>query len=95
MLNKTSSTNLKTTEVLSCSINMEKAITSITRNPLSSNMDLYGIGGRDIMKIIKLSNDDLKDNSAFNFKLYKNLKTARCSSNVGTTDLQWNLVHGN
>ena len=71
-------------------MNMEKAITSITRSPLSKNSDLYGIGGRDIMKIIKLTLDDSKEK----FKIVHNLKTAKCSPNMGTTDLQWNLDHG-
>lgn len=60
-------------------IDLESPISVIHRNP---SEDLFAVGGKSFTKIIKIVNNE--------FKVHKVLKTAKSSSKVGTTDIQWN-----
>lgn len=60
-------------------IELESAISVINRHP---DQDLLAVGGKSFTKLVRLTD--------FEFKLQKNLKIAKSSNKVGTTDLQWN-----
>jgi WD40 repeat protein len=66
-------------------LNLESPLSTISRN---CKTDLIAIGGKTLMKVQQLS-----DNNTF--KLHKVLKTARSNNKVGTTDLAWNNILDN
>lgn len=78
-------------------LNLESPLSTICRNcgkidstksESSKTSDLFAVGGKSVMKVIKLTENN-------EFKVHKVLKIARTSNKNGTTDIAWNNFHDN
>jgi len=76
-------------------LNLDTPLSTISKNcvgdidnPESNKNALYAVGGKSLLKIIKLSENN-------EFRVHKILKVSKTSNKNGTTDIAWSNFHEN